>query len=136
GLKDGGVFQNYQGGAIIWSPATGAHISIGAIRSLWAATGFENGKLGYPVTNEVGGLKDGGVYQNYQGGAIIWSPATGAHVSLGAIRSIWASTGYESGRLGYPTSDEYATGGDGGVAQNYQGGVIHVSRTGSYITWF
>jgi len=135
GLKDGGVFQNYQGGAIIWSPATGAHISIGAIRSLWAATGFENGSLGYPVTDEVGGLKDGGVFQNYQGGAIIWSPATGAHISVGAIRSIWASTGYESGRLGYPTSDEYATGGDGGVAQNYQGGVIHVSRTGSYITW-
>ena len=39
---------------------------MGAIRSLWAATGFENGGLGYPVTDEVGGLRDGGVYQNYQ----------------------------------------------------------------------
>lgn len=91
------------------------------------ATGFEGGRLGYPVTDEVGGLKDGGVYQNYQGGAIFWSPATGAHISVGGIRSLWASTGYESGRLGYPISDEYLTGNDGSVAQNYQGGVIHWS---------
>lgn len=135
GLRDGGVYQNYQGGAIVWSPATGAHISVGAIRGEWAATGFENGRLGYPVTDEVAGLRDGGVYQNYQGGAIIWSPASGAHLSVGGIRSIWASTGFESGRLGYPTSDEYPTGSDGSVAQNYQGGVIHWSPSGSYISW-
>ncbi|KRE84178.1 hypothetical protein ASG86_06660 [Arthrobacter sp. Soil764] len=134
GLRDGGVYQNYQAGAIIWSPTTGAHISTGAIRGEWAASGFEGGRLGYPVTDEVGGLRDGGVYQNYQGGAIIWSPASGAHMSVGGIRSIWASTGFESGRLGYPTSDEYATGNDGRVAQNYQGGIIHWSPGGSYIS--
>ena len=135
GLRDGGVYQNYQGGAIIWSPATGVHLSVGAIRGEWAATGFENGVLGYPVTDEVTGLRDGGVYQNYQRGAIIWSPATGAHASFGATRSIWASTGFESGRLGYPVSDEYSTGNDGSVAQNYQGGVIHWSPGGYYISW-
>ncbi|TDL41783.1 hypothetical protein E2R57_00420 [Arthrobacter nitrophenolicus] len=135
GLKDGGVFQNYERGAIIYSPATGAHLSIGAIRDRWAATGFENGRLGYPVTDDIGGLKNGGVFQNYQGGAIIWSAATGAQISVGAIRTIWASTGYESGRLGYPTSGEYATGNDGSVAQDYQGGVIHVGPNGYYITW-
>jgi LGFP repeat len=134
GLKDNGGYQCFERGCILWSPATGAHISVGAIRGLWAATGFENGRLGYPTTDEVGGLKDGGVYQNYQGGAIIWSPATGAHISVGAIRTIWASTGFESGRLGYPTSDEYATGNDGSVAQNYQGGVIHWSPSGYYIS--
>ncbi|WP_420874315.1 LGFP repeat-containing protein [Arthrobacter nitrophenolicus] len=56
-------------------------------------------------------------------------------MSVGAIRTIWASTGYESGRLGYPTSGEYATGNDGSVAQDYQGGVIHVGPNGYYITW-
>ena len=74
------------------------------------------------------------MYQNYQGGAIIYSPATGAHLSVGGIRTIWASTGYESGRLGYPTSEEYATA-NGGVAQNYQGGVINLSPSGHSITW-
>lgn len=135
GLKDSGGYQCFEHGCIVYSPASGAHVSTGAIRGLWAATGFENGRLGYPVTDEVTGLRDGGVYQNYQGGAIIWSPATGAHISVGAIRSIWASTGFESGRLGYPTSDEYPTGNDGSVAQNYQGGIIHWSPGGYYITW-
>lgn len=134
GLKDGGVYQNYQGGAIIWSPATGAHLSVGATRIEWAATGFENGRLGYPVTDEVSGLKNGGVYQNYQGGAVIWSPASGAHASVGAIRTMWAAAGFESGRLGYPTSDEYATS-PGNVAQNYQGGTITWGANGNTIIY-
>ena len=134
GLRNGGCYQNYQGGAIIWSPATGAHVSVGGIRAAWAATGYENGGLGYPTTDEVCGLRNGGCYQNYQGGAIIWSPATGAHVSVGGIRAAWAATGYENGRLGYPTTDEYPTGG-GSVAQNYQGGRISWSPvTGILIT--
>lgn len=84
--RQGSAYQKHQGGAIVWSPATGAHISVGAIRGLWAETGFEAGGLGYPVTDEVGGLRNGGAYQNYQGGVIVWSPATGAHISVGAIR--------------------------------------------------
>jgi uncharacterized protein with LGFP repeats len=50
-------------------------------------------------------------------------------------RSIWASTGFENGRLGYPTSNEYVTGPGGSVAQNYQGGVIHWGPTGSWVTY-
>ena len=125
GLKDGGSYRNYQYGALIYSPATGAHVSTGAIRTLWASYGFENGILGYPVTDEVGGIRDGGVYQNYQGGAVLWSPATGAHISTGAIRTAWAATGFEAGPLGYPISEIYAV--DGGSAQNYQNGVITYS---------
>ncbi|QOD05987.1 CAP domain-containing protein [Pseudarthrobacter sp. BIM B-2242] len=122
GIKDGGVYQNYQGGAIVWSPTTGAQISSGPIRTKWLAANVEAGPLGYPVSGEVKGLKDGGSFQNYQGGTIMYSPATGARISIGAIRTTWASTGYENGSLGYPTSDEYKV--EGGVAQNYQGGVI------------
>ena len=135
GLRNGGVYQNYQGGSILWSPASGAHPSVGGIRNVWARTGFESGVLGYPVTDEVAGLRDGGVYQNYQGGAIIWSPASGGFVSRGGTRAIWASSGFEGGRLGYPTSNEYAAGPGGAVAQNYQGGVIHWTPTGSWVTY-
>ena len=134
GLKDGGAYQMYQGGAVVWSPKTGAHISVGGIRTVWAGTGFETGFLGYPMTDEVGGLKDGGVYQMYQGGAVVWSPTTGAFISTGGIRTAWASTGFENSRLGYPTSNEYSTG-NGGVAQNYQGGIINWSSTGTSIVY-
>ena len=122
GLRNGGVYQNYDGGAIIWSPASGAHESTGAIRGRYAQLGYENGTLGYPTSDETGGLKGGGVYQLYQGGAIVWSPATGAHESAGPIRARYAQLGFENGRLGYPTSDIYAI--PNGTAQNFQGGKI------------
>lgn len=134
GLKDGGAFQNYQGGAIIWSPATGAHLSVGSTRDKWASTGYENGSLGYPTSDEVGGLRDGGVYQLYQGGAILWSPATGAHISSnGAIRDEWAATGFENGALGYPTSEVITGLKDGGSYQAYQnGGIFSSPATGTH----
>ena len=81
--------------------------------------------MGYPTSDENYNLRDGGVYQTYQGGAIYWSPATGAHISTGGIRTAWGRLGYENGRLGYPTSDEYAI--SGGVRQTYQGGYIDYS---------
>ena len=130
----GGVYQSFEKGFIIWSSTTGAKISKGGIRSTWGSTGFEKGQLGYPTTDEIGGIKDGGVYQMYQGGAIIYSPATGSHVSMGGIRTVWASTGFENGRLGYPTSGEYATG-NGNFAQNYQGGTINWSPSGTSIVY-
>ncbi|WP_354185763.1 hypothetical protein [Arthrobacter sp. UYCu712] len=122
GLRDGGVLQYYQGGAIVWSPASGSQVSMGGIRATWLQNQAEKGQLGYPTSREATGLRDGGVLQYYQGGAIVWSPASGSQVSMGAIRTAWAGTGYENGRLGYPTSREYSFG--GGVAQDYQGGRI------------
>jgi hypothetical protein len=104
-------------------PPGGGHTTGGAIGAAWAAQGSQNGPLGLPVTDEVTGLKNGGAYQAFQGGQIHWSPATGAHITHGAIDAAWASQGWENGRLGYPTSEEYASGG-GSVTQNYQGGLI------------
>ncbi|WP_155848420.1 L,D-transpeptidase family protein [Arthrobacter sp. 35W] len=136
GLRDGGCYQMFQGGAIVWSPATGAAISLGAIRTAWAATGFENGYLGYPTTNEVCGLRDGGCYQMFQSGAIVWSPATGAAVSLGAVRGAWAANGYENGHLGYPTANEVCGLPGGGCYQWYQRGIIWWSpSSGAHPVW-
>lgn len=116
-----GVYQKYENGYILWSAASGAHSSIWPTRTAFAKAGYETGSLGYP-TGEVNALADGGSYQRYQKGYIIYSAATGAHISQGAIRSAWGKTGYESGSLGYPTSGEYAV--TGGIAQNYQKGTI------------
>ncbi|CAN7237616.1 hypothetical protein LJR078_000998 [Arthrobacter sp. LjRoot78] len=135
GLAGGGAYQTYQRGQIHWSPATGAHPTTGAIGTAWAAQGWENGKLGYPVSNEATGLTGGGAYQAYQRGQIHWSPATGAHPTTGAIGTAWAAQGWENGKLGYPVSNE-ATGLTGGGAyQAYQRGQIHWSpATGAHPT--
>jgi GH25 family lysozyme M1 (1,4-beta-N-acetylmuramidase) len=133
GLKDGGGYQNYQRGAIIYSPATGAHLSMGAIRNLWAATGYENGGLGYPTSDEnLDGR--GGVYQNYQHGAIVYAPGIGTFISLGAIRNLWLATGSVAGGLGYPTSNEIPDG-RGGVYQTYQhGAIVYAPGAGTFVS--
>ncbi|MGY1747622.1 LGFP repeat-containing protein, partial [Blastococcus sp. SYSU D00695] len=92
GLRDGGCFQGYARGAIYWSPASGARIVYsGAVRDRWAGQGWETGALGYPVGDTVCGLRDGGCFQAFQGGAVYWSPSSGARVVSGAVRDRWAA---------------------------------------------
>lgn len=132
GLKDGGTFQEFQGGSIHWTSATGAQPTWAGMRNAWRAQGWENGKLGYPTAWEIGGLKDGGAYQRFQGGDIHWSPATGAHPTWGGIRTAWGKQGYENGRLGYPTSAEYQR--NGVTRQDFQGGFIEWRGGRAHIT--
>ncbi|WP_223263026.1 GH25 family lysozyme [Arthrobacter sp. NamB2] len=137
GLVNGGCFQDYSGGAVIWSPATGAHASLnGGIRSTWKNTGYETGPLGYPTGAQVCGIRDGGCYQNFQGGAILWSPATGAHISTnGAIRTAYQGSGFENGPLGYPTGSQVCGIRGGGCYQNYQrGAILWSASTGAQIS--
>jgi peptidoglycan/xylan/chitin deacetylase (PgdA/CDA1 family) len=135
GLRNGGAYQAFQGGKIHWSPASGAHITNGAISAAWAAQGWENGSLGYPISNEITGLRNGGAYQAYQGGQIHWSAATGARITKGAIDAVWASQGWENGFLGYPTTDEIGGLKGGGAYQSFQGGQAHWSAaTGAHVT--
>ncbi|MGO4189238.1 LGFP repeat-containing protein [Pseudarthrobacter sp. TAF60_1] len=76
------------------------------------------------------GLKEGGSFQNFENGALIASPATGIRLSTGKTRDAWAATGFEWGKLGYPTTDNYTTA-DGSVVRDYQGGRITVAADGT-----
>ncbi|MEV6427755.1 hypothetical protein [Nocardia sp. NPDC051463] len=116
-----GRYNHFQGGSIYWSLGTDAHQIGGAIRDKWGAYGWESSPLGFPITDESKGAKNGR-FNLFGGGAIYWSPATGAHTVWGAIRNIWEGSGVEGGRYGYPTSDEYDY--EGGKAQDFQGGRI------------
>ncbi|WP_448626974.1 hypothetical protein [Geodermatophilus sp. URMC 64] len=127
GLVNGGCFQAFQGGSIYWSPATGARTVKGAIRSHWGTKNYEKGLLGYPTSDERCGLVNGGCFQTFQGGSIYWSPATGPHAVGGAIRDAWGSLGWETGRLGYPTSEERCGLRVGGCFQRFQGGSVYWS---------
>jgi uncharacterized protein with LGFP repeats len=128
----GGYAQVFQGGTIYWSFSGGAHAVRGAIRGAWAAQGWENGWLGYPVSDEVA-LRGGGVAQVFSGGTIYWSAATGAHVVSGAIRQAYGNNGWENGRLGYPVSDEYGAGGRA-RRQDFQGGSITVDMASGRVS--
>ncbi|GAA1049796.1 GH25 family lysozyme [Arthrobacter russicus] len=133
GLRDNGCYQSFRGGEILWSDATGAQVSrLGAIRTSYRTLAAENGKLGYPTGPETCGLKNNGCYQGFQNGYINWTNSTGAQITGGAIRQAWAQTGYESGKLGYPTGPETCGLKDNGCYQAFQNGYINwTSSTGA-----
>lgn len=117
----GGSHQDFVGGAISWSPATGVHATYGAIHLVWTDNGGRSGVLGYP-TQGVIALRDGGSYQDFQHGAI-YSSSFGTWLSTAPLRSTWIAQGFEHGTLGYPAGATIATR-DGGVYQMYEGGEI------------
>ncbi|MGY2067548.1 hypothetical protein [Blastococcus sp. SYSU DS0619] len=123
--RDGGCLQPYQGGAIYWSQASGAHAIRGGIYAKWSLLGYEYSLLGFPTSDEV--VLPGGYLQLFQGGAIYWSPATGAHFIRGGIYEAWAKRGYETGWLGFPTGDEAQI--PGGYVSTFQGGAIYWSAS-------
>lgn len=136
GLRDGGCYNNFVGGAILYSPGTGAHPNYGDIRLKYAETRYEAGFLRYPTSDEICGLRDGGCFQNFQGGGMMWSPATKAHWTVGIIRGRYVSSGSETGMMRYPTTDEVCGLRGGGCYQNFQGGAILYSpATGAHTNW-
>jgi uncharacterized protein with LGFP repeats len=72
----GGCGQQFQGGSVYWSPATGAHATSGAIRTAWMAQGWERGTLGFPAGAMTCARPDGGCEQRFEGGLLVWSPVT------------------------------------------------------------
>ncbi len=77
GLKNDGCYQDFQGGKIYWTSGTGAQPMKGEILKAWAQTGYEKGWLGYPTSGEQ--PSGDGVVQNFQGGWLFWSRATGVY---------------------------------------------------------
>ncbi|WP_083905075.1 alpha/beta hydrolase-fold protein [Nocardia transvalensis] len=69
-LKDAGRYSGFEGGNIYWSPLSGAWaVRNGLVMEAWGRQGFENGRLGYPISDEF--PVPGGVQQNFQTGFIV-----------------------------------------------------------------
>jgi uncharacterized protein with LGFP repeats len=122
----GARMNTFQGGAIYWSPGTGAHVVYGAILAEYQATAHEYDYYGNVVQNLIGlptsdeanvSGQQGGRVTDFQGGAIFWSSTTGAHVLYGAIDAKFNSLGGAS-YIGLPTTDE-ATTSDGAGRDNH-----------------
>ena len=130
GVRDGGCWQAFQSGVVMYSPATGAKSMRPFVHQAWVAEGYENGWMGYPTSPSVCGIKDGGCWQLFQGGLVMYSPTTGAQTMRPSIHTAWVSQGYENGWLGFPTSGSQPSA-NGGYTQNFQGGTIAVDSAGN-----
>ncbi|SET77608.1 N-acetylmuramoyl-L-alanine amidase, partial [Geodermatophilus poikilotrophus] len=132
GLARGGCYQHFQGGSIYWTQATGARIVSGPLRDRWAAAGWEGSGLGYPVT-DVQPLGGGGVFAHFEGGSVYWSAATGARIVYGVVRDRWAAAGWETGALGYPTTDVQSLPSGGLYAHFQRGSIYWTAGTGARV---
>jgi uncharacterized protein with LGFP repeats len=134
-MPDGrGRARDYENGSIYWTPEHGAHEVHGDIRVKWARLGGHSGFLAYPVTDETGCPDGRGRFNHFEGGSIYWRDDIGAHEVHGAIRDLWQSLGWETGRLGYPKSDERGT--PDKRASTFQGGTITWTPAGgAVVAW-
>ena len=100
GPKDGDVYpvgdgfgQNFAGGKIFFTPATGAHITTGAILEKYESLGGPaDSDVGFPTIDEGPGRAPDSRNTTFSAAdkpVIFWTPATGARVVRGAINAAW-----------------------------------------------
>src|SRR5215207_1318718 len=73
---NGGRFNSFVNGFIIWSPRTGTWPVLGDIARRYDSLGREMSALGYPTSGEF--AVPGGRRSNFEHGSITWSSTTGA----------------------------------------------------------
>ncbi|MDH2456348.1 hypothetical protein QDW14_07665 [Corynebacterium bovis] len=126
-----GRFQVFQrDSSIYWHPDVyrgTAHQVGGRIRDRWRDYGWEVGRLGYPVTDELTTPDGRGRFNHFEGGSLYWTPETDAHEIEGEIRRVWAEQGWETGPLGYPLTDETTPPDGRGRFNHFQGGSVYWS---------
>lgn len=125
----GGRYHLFRDGVIYWHPEVGEAFAVwGAIsRKFWQVGRAE---YGYPITDERVTPDGRGRYNHFRAihlpkkpeASIYWTPETGANAVYGLIRDAWAKGGWERGKLGYPTSDEFQDGVQ--RRQNFERGYI------------
>lgn len=104
----GGAERDYQGGAIYFSPATGARALYGPIQQRYQALGGPAGPLGFPVSDEAdagNGVAHVADFSKPGGAAIFWSPQWGAVVLDGPVLAAYRDSGGAIGPFSYPSAD-------------------------------
>lgn len=126
-----GIVQDFAGGKVYFSPATGANAVEGDILAKYESLGGPIGSgLGFPTANETdGGVKPVSRVSTFSAGdkpVIFWTPENGAFVVRGAMKAAWDKLGGATGELGAPVGDQSVDGDV--VAQKFTDGTISWNR--------
>ncbi len=126
-----GIVQNFAGGKVFFSPATGASAVESDILAKYESLGGPVGSdLGFPVTNEsdagTGSSSRVCAFSATDKPVIVWTADHGAFVVRGAMKAAWDKLSAPSGKLGAPLGDQ-AVDGDV-VSQQFTGGTISWDR--------
>ena len=123
---DGGVINQYGGHA---------YETHGAIWAKWNGLGGATGPVGLPTSDEQQTARVDGRYETFEGGNLIYNPATGkTWLVYGGILNKYRSVGYSQSALGLPTNDRQHNPYRGNDYQTFQGGVINQYGGQAYIS--
>ena len=121
-----GAGQDFTGGKIFYSLATGANVVSGQVLKKYESVGGPQSDLGLPTSNEAdGGLKTGSRVSTFSAEdkpLIFWTPDYGPFIVRGAMNAAWDKLGGAIGPLGPPVADQTEDGNV--VSQRFSGGEI------------
>ena len=92
----------------------------GAIRVKYDSLGGSTSFLLLPTSNELVNPDQFGRRQTFANGPIYWSAASGAHPVVNHFFAAWQRNNWETGPLGYPTTDEIVNPDGLGRRQEFQ----------------
>lgn len=126
-----GIAQNFAGGKVFFTPATGANAVESDILAKYESLGGPVGSdLGFPTTNEtdgnIGRSSRIATFSAADKPVIFWTPDHGAFVVRGAMKVAWDKLRAPAGKLGAPVGDQ-AVNGDV-ISQQFTGGKISWNR--------
>jgi uncharacterized protein with LGFP repeats len=135
-VGNGGLAQNFAGGKIFFSPASGANAIEADILTKYESLGGPGGDLGFPIANETdGGLKTASKISTFSAAdkpVIFWTAAHGAFVVRGTIKAAWDKLFGAAGKLGAPLGDQTVD--KDVVTQKFTGGQIAWNQTKNTFT--
>jgi uncharacterized protein with LGFP repeats len=126
-----GIAQDFAGGKVFFSPATGANALESDILTKYESLGGPvSSDLGFPIANE----SDGGVgpasriaaFSGADKPVIFWTSDHGAFAVRGAMKTAWDKLRGANGKLGAPVADQTVDGDV--VSQKFTGGKISWNR--------
>lgn len=132
-----GIVQEFNGGKIFFSPATGANAVEGPILQKYESLGGPvSSDLGFPIANEAdGGITPASRIATFSAAdkpVIFWTPDHGAFVVRGAMKAAWDKLKGATGKLGAPVGDQTVDGDV--VSQKFTGGKVSWNRAKNTFT--
>lgn len=123
-IRDEGTYQRFQKGNMYYTPRHGSKLVYGAIFEKWGETDYENGPLGYPITDELVTTDEKGRYNEFEFGTVYWSAKTGAHEVYGLIRDAFLRAGGVD-TVGFPTTGERFVPDKSGKYNHFENGSVY-----------